>query len=88
MSCIKKKKTYDVAMAQAVFNKKKTLVTSNLNRKSRKKLTKCYKWNVAVYGAEWRFIRCIRNALKVVQRGAQEGRKRSFGLVALDHPVW
>jgi hypothetical protein len=33
---------YNIAMAQAIFNKKKTLVTSKLNFITRKKLTECY----------------------------------------------
>jgi len=31
-----------IAMAQAIFNNRKTLVTSKLNFKTRKKLAKCY----------------------------------------------
>src|SRR5215470_11221874 len=39
-------------MAKAAFNKKKTLFTSKLDLNSRKKLVKCYIWNIALYGAE------------------------------------
>ena len=39
-------------MAKAVFNKKKTLFTSKLGLNLRKKLVKCYIWNMALYGAE------------------------------------
>jgi hypothetical protein len=41
-----------IAMAKAVFNKKKTLFTSKLDLILRKKLVKCYIWIVALYGAE------------------------------------
>ena len=39
-------------MAKAVFNKKKTLLTSKLDLNLRKKLVKCYIWSMAFYGAE------------------------------------
>jgi len=39
-------------MAKAAFNKKKTLFTSKLDLNLRKKLVKCYIWNMALYGAE------------------------------------
>jgi hypothetical protein len=39
-------------MAKAAFNKKRTLFTSTLNLKLRKKLVKCYVWSIALYGAE------------------------------------
>jgi hypothetical protein len=39
-------------MAKAVFNKKKTLFTSKLDLNLRRKLVKCYIWNMALYGAE------------------------------------
>ena len=34
------------------FNKKKTLLTSKLDLNLRKRLVKCYIWNMALYGAE------------------------------------
>ena len=38
------------------FSKKKTLFTSTLGVKLRKKLIKCYIWSMALYGAEtWKF---------------------------------
>jgi len=40
-----------VAMAKAVFSKKKTLFTSKLDLNLRKKLIKCYIWSIALYGA-------------------------------------
>ena len=40
------------AMAKAAFNKKKNLFTSKLDLNLRKKLVKCYVWNMALYGAE------------------------------------
>jgi hypothetical protein len=39
-------------MAQAAFNRKKTLLTTKLYLNLRKKLVKCYIWNMALYGAE------------------------------------
>ena len=41
-----------IAMAKAAFNKKKNLLTSKLDLNLRKKLVKCYVWNMALYGAE------------------------------------
>ena len=40
------------AVTEVAFNKKKTLFTSRLGLKLRKKLVKCYIWSVAVYCAE------------------------------------
>jgi len=44
-------------MAKAAFNKKRTLFTSTLDLKLRKKLVKCYVWNIALYGAETWMLR-------------------------------
>jgi len=41
-----------IAMAKTAFNKKKTLFTSKLDLNLRKKLIKCYIWNMTSYGAE------------------------------------
>jgi hypothetical protein len=41
-----------IVMAKAAFNKKWTLFTSKLYLELRKKLVKCYIWNVALCGAE------------------------------------
>jgi hypothetical protein len=46
-----------IAMAKAAFNKKKTLSTSKLDLNLRKKLVKCYIWNVALYCAETWMLR-------------------------------
>jgi len=55
--------TYEVkcriAMAKAAFNKKRTLSTSTLGLKLRKKLVKCYIWSIAVYGAEKFTLRAV-----------------------------
>ena len=40
------------SMAKAAFNKKRALFTSTLDLPLRKKLVKCYIWNIALYGAE------------------------------------
>jgi len=39
-------------MAKAAFNKKRDLFTGTLDFELRKKLMKCYIWNIALYGAE------------------------------------
>ena len=39
-------------MAIGAFNKKKNLFKSKLDLNLRKKLVKCYDWNIALYGAE------------------------------------
>ena len=43
-------------MTKSAFSKKKTIVTSKLYLDLRKKLVKCYFWNIALYRAEkgWR----------------------------------
>jgi hypothetical protein len=41
-----------IAMAKAAVNKKRALFNSTLYLKLRKKLVKCYIWNIALYGAE------------------------------------
>jgi hypothetical protein len=41
-----------IAMAKAVFNKKRALFTSKMDLELRKKPVKCYIWSVALYGAE------------------------------------
>ena len=41
-----------IAMAKAVFNKKRALFTGTLDLELRKKLLKCSIWRVALYGAE------------------------------------
>jgi len=41
-----------VAMAQAVFYKKKALLTRKFDLNLRKKLTKCCTWSTELYGAE------------------------------------
>jgi len=39
-------------MTKAAFNEEKNLFTSTLDLNLRKKLVKCYIWNLALYGAE------------------------------------
>jgi hypothetical protein len=41
-----------IAIANAVFNKKKTLFTSKLDLNLKKNRGKCYIWSRALYGAE------------------------------------
>jgi hypothetical protein len=67
-------------MAKTVFNKKKTLFTSTLELKKKKKLVKCYICSMAFYGSEiWTLRQQIRNTWKVFKCGAGEGWKRSAG---------
>jgi len=46
-------------MAKAAFNKKRTLFTSTLDLKLRKKLVKCYIWSIALYGPETLTLRAV-----------------------------
>jgi len=46
-----------IATEKAAFNKKRVIFTSTLDLKLRKKLVKCYIWNIALYGAETWTIR-------------------------------
>jgi len=46
-------------MAKAAFNKKRTLFTSTLDLKLRKKLFKCYVWSIPLYGAETWTLRAV-----------------------------
>jgi hypothetical protein len=48
-----------IAMAKAVFNKKKNLFTSTLDLELRKKLVKCSVWSIALYGAETWTLRAV-----------------------------
>ena len=41
-----------IAVAQAAFNKEKTLFTSKWDLSLRTKLVKCYTWSTGLYGAE------------------------------------
>jgi hypothetical protein len=43
----------------STFNRTKTLFTSKLDLELRKKLVKCYIWNIALYGAETWTVRNI-----------------------------
>ena len=69
-----------IAMAKAVFNKKKNLFTSKLDLNLRKKLVKCYfgEWLCMVLKLG-HFGQPIRNTWKVLKCGAGEGWKRSVG---------
>jgi len=46
-------------MAEAAFNKKRTLFTSTLDLELRKKLAKCYVWSIALYGVEIWTLRTV-----------------------------
>ena len=48
-----------IVMAKAACNKKRAIFTSTLDLKLRKKLTKCYIWSIALYGAETWTLRAV-----------------------------
>jgi hypothetical protein len=41
-----------IAMIKSAINRQRTLFTRTLDLNLRKKLVKCYIWNIALYGAE------------------------------------
>jgi len=68
-------------MANAAFNKKKTLFTSKLDLNLMKKLVKCYIWSMACMVLKLLicFGQQIRNTWKDLKCGAGEGWRRSVG---------
>jgi len=46
-------------MAKAAFNKKRSLFTSTFDLKLRKKIIKCYIWNIVFCGAETWTLRAV-----------------------------
>jgi hypothetical protein len=48
-----------IAIAKTAFNTKRTLFTSTLDLELRKKVAKCYIWNIALYGAETWTLRAV-----------------------------
>ena len=48
-----------IAVAKAVFNKKRALFTSTLGLKLRQKLVKCYIWSIVLYDAETWTLRAV-----------------------------
>jgi hypothetical protein len=46
-------------MTKAAINKKRALFTGTLDLELRKKLVKCYIWNIALYGAETGTLRVV-----------------------------
>ena len=48
-----------IATAKAAFNKMKALFTGTLDLELRKKLVKCYIWNIALCGAETGTLRAV-----------------------------
>jgi hypothetical protein len=48
-----------IALAKAAFNKKIALFTGKMDLKLRKKLVKCYIWNVALCGAGTGTVRAV-----------------------------
>jgi hypothetical protein len=54
-----------IAMANAAFNKKKTLFASKLDLNLRRKLMKFYVWSIALYGAgPWTLRKVDQNYLE------------------------
>ena len=57
-----------IAMANATFNKKKSLFTSRFDLNLRKKLVKCYTLSIALFGAEtWTLRKVDRNYLESLE---------------------
>ena len=48
-----------IAMGKAAFTKKRAIFTSTLDLELRKKLVKCYVWNIALYRAETWKLRAV-----------------------------
>jgi len=48
-----------IAMANAVFSKKRALFTSTLDLAFRKKLVKCDIWSIVLYGADTWTLRAV-----------------------------
>jgi hypothetical protein len=48
-----------IAMAKAVFNKKRALFTGKINLELRKELVKCYVCCIPLYGAETWTLRAV-----------------------------
>ena len=69
-------------MAKAVFNMKRNLFISTLDLELRKKIVKCYVWNIALYGAETWTLRAVdEKHLGSFKCGVGGGWKRSVGLI-------
>ena len=68
-----------ISMAQATFDKKKTLFACKQDLNSRKKLVKCYIWSIALYGAQTWILGKVGNTWKILKSGAGEGWRRSVG---------
>ena len=67
-------------MTKAAFSKKKTLIASKLDLNLKKKLTKCYIWSMALYGAEtWTLRAADQNYPESFEMWCGEGWRRSDG---------
>jgi hypothetical protein len=65
---------FRIAMAKAVFKKKKTLFTSKLELNVRNKLVKYYIWTVVLYGAEtWTLRKVDQKYLQSMECRTTEG---------------
>ena len=72
-----------IAMVKASFTKTKVLSTSKLDLNLKKKLVKCYIWNMALCGAEsWTVWKLDQKYLESFFKcGAGEGRRRLVGQI-------
>jgi len=71
-----------IAMAKAVFNMKRNLFTSTLDLELRKKIVKCYVWNIAFYGAETWTLRAVdEKHLESFEMWRWRRMERSVGLI-------
>ena len=58
-------------MAKEAFNRKTSFLTSKVITELKKKLIKCYVWNIALYGSEtWTLRNLERKYLKSFEMGA------------------
>jgi len=70
-----------IAMTKSAFSKKKTLVTSKLYLKLRKKLVKCYIWSIALYGAGEGWRRTVEPIMCEMKRCYKESRRRGISYI-------
>jgi hypothetical protein len=69
-----------IAVAKAAFSKKKSILTSKLDLNLRKKLLKCYIWNMALYGDKtWTLRAADQKYLEMFEMWCWRKMKKSVG---------
>jgi hypothetical protein len=69
-------------MAEAAFDRKKTLFSRKSYLNLRKQLMKCYIWSISLIGAEtWTFRKVARKYLEILKCDVGEGWRRSVGRI-------